>query len=65
MDLEETEKALADGSFKSDIEHIWQLIYRFGFYRGGAVMMSALSGVDIALWDLKGLVDGTCNNEKC
>jgi hypothetical protein len=29
----------------SDIEHIWQIIYRFGFYRGGPVMMSALSGV--------------------
>jgi L-alanine-DL-glutamate epimerase-like enolase superfamily enzyme len=29
----------------SEIEHIWQLIYRFGFYRGGPVMMSALAGV--------------------
>lgn len=29
----------------SDIEHIWQMIYRLGFYRGGPVMMSALSGV--------------------
>ena len=29
----------------SEIEHIWQVIYRFGFYRGGPVMMSALSGV--------------------
>jgi galactonate dehydratase len=37
----------------SDIEHIWQLLYRFGFYRGGPVLMSALSGIDIALWDLK------------
>jgi galactonate dehydratase len=46
-------KVVANGICKSDIEHIW-LIYRFGFYRGGAVMMSALSGVDIALWDLKG-----------
>ncbi|GAB7353844.1 hypothetical protein MBLNU459_g4210t1 [Dothideomycetes sp. NU459] len=36
-----------------DIEHIWQLIWRLGFYRGGAVFMSALSGIDIALWDLK------------
>lgn len=25
-----------------------------GFYRGGPVLMSALSGIDIALWDLKG-----------
>ena len=39
----------------SNIEHIWQLIWRLGFYRGGPVFMSALSGIDIALWDLKGL----------
>lgn len=31
----------------SDIEHIWQMIYRLGFYRGGPVMMSALSGVSL------------------
>ncbi|KAL4918622.1 hypothetical protein BDW62DRAFT_217568 [Aspergillus aurantiobrunneus] len=36
-----------------DIEHIWQHGYRMGFYRGGPIIMSALSGVDIALWDLK------------
>ncbi|KAL5334812.1 hypothetical protein BJX70DRAFT_391120 [Aspergillus crustosus] len=36
-----------------DIEHVWQNGYRMGFYRGGPVLMSALSGVDIALWDLK------------
>lgn len=34
---------------------IWQSGYRMGFYRGGPVIMSALAGVDIALWDLKGL----------
>lgn len=38
----------------SDIEHIWQVAWRLGFYRGGAVFMSAISGIDIALWDLKG-----------
>ncbi|KAE8166949.1 enolase C-terminal domain-like protein [Aspergillus tamarii] len=37
----------------NDIEHIWQNGYRMGFYRGGPVLMSALSGIDIALWDLK------------
>ncbi|KAF8543981.1 enolase C-terminal domain-like protein [Trichophaea hybrida] len=37
-----------------DIEHIWQVAWRLGFYRGGAVFMSAISGIDIALWDLKG-----------
>ncbi|KAI9806357.1 MAG: hypothetical protein M1825_006472 [Sarcosagium campestre] len=36
-----------------DIEQIWQTAYRLGFYRGGPVFMSAISGVDIALWDLK------------
>ncbi|KFY99493.1 hypothetical protein V498_00722 [Pseudogymnoascus sp. VKM F-4517 (FW-2822)] len=41
------------GMEADDIEHIWQLLYRFGFYRGGPVLMSALSGIDIALWDLK------------
>ncbi|KAF7630338.1 hypothetical protein AFLA_010963 [Aspergillus flavus NRRL3357] len=37
-----------------DIEHIWQMTWRLGFYRGGPVFMSAISGIDIALWDLKG-----------
>ena len=38
----------------SEIEHIWQRSWRMGFYRGGPVFMSALAGIDIALWDLKG-----------
>jgi galactonate dehydratase len=40
------------------IEDAWQIGYRGGFYRGGAVLMSALSGLDQALWDLKGRVLG-------
>ncbi len=36
------------------IEDIWQVAYRGSFYRGGPVLMSALSGLDQALWDLKG-----------
>ncbi|MEO6340481.1 MAG: galactonate dehydratase [Caulobacteraceae bacterium] len=36
------------------IEDIWQIAYRGGFYRGGAVLLSALSGLDQALWDIKG-----------
>ncbi|KAL4806631.1 enolase C-terminal domain-like protein [Aspergillus unguis] len=42
------------GCEADNIEHIWQLIWRLGFYRGGPVFMSAISGIDIALWDLKG-----------
>jgi len=37
-----------------NIEDIWQHGYRSRFYRGGEVLMSAISGLDIALWDLKG-----------
>jgi galactonate dehydratase len=36
------------------IEDIWQVLYRGGFYRGGSIMMSALAGIDQALWDIKG-----------
>jgi galactonate dehydratase len=37
---------------------MWQVAYRGGFYRGGPVLMSALSGLDQALWDLKGRLLG-------
>lgn len=36
------------------ITHHWQAIYRHGFYRGGPVLTSVLSGIDQALWDIKG-----------
>ena len=36
------------------IEHHWQHIYRSAFYRGGNVLMTALSGIDQALWDIAG-----------
>lgn len=36
------------------IEDIWQTLYRGAFYRGGPVLMSAISGIDQALWDIKG-----------
>jgi galactonate dehydratase len=40
------------------IEDIWQVCYRGGFYRGGPVLMSALAGLEQALWDLKGRAVG-------
>ncbi|GMQ57972.1 galactonate dehydratase [Vallitalea sediminicola] len=36
------------------IEDHWQVMYRSGFYRGGPEVMSAIAGIDQALWDIKG-----------
>ena len=36
------------------IEDIWQTLYRAAFYRGGPILMSAIAGIDQALWDIKG-----------
>ena len=40
------------------IEDHWNVLYRGGFYRGGAVHMSAIAGIDQALWDIKGKAFG-------
>ena len=37
-----------------DIEYHWHTIYRDGYWRGGPVLMSALSALDMALWDILG-----------
>ena len=36
------------------IEDHWNVLYRGGFYRGGPILMSALAGIDQALWDIHG-----------
>lgn len=54
------------------IEDHWQVMYRGGFYRGGPVLMSAIAGIDQALWDIKGkfygmpvyeLLGGACHDK--
>lgn len=35
-------------------EHLWQVMFRGGFFPGGVVQSAAVSAVDIALWDIKG-----------
>ena len=51
--VKELEKYLI-GKSANQIEDIWQVLYRGGFYRGGPILMSAISGIDQALWDIKG-----------
>ena len=36
------------------IGYHWRTMYQGGYYRGGPVLMSALSGIDQALWDITG-----------
>ncbi len=47
-------KSYLIGKDARHIEDIWQTLYRGGFYRGGPVLMSAIAGIDQALWDIKG-----------
>ena len=46
------------GKDPTKIEDIWNTLYRAGFYRGGPIMMSAIAGIDQALWDIKGKIYG-------
>ena len=40
------------------IEDLWNVMHRGGFYRGGPILMSAIAGIDQALWDIKGRAYG-------
>ncbi|GAA3754216.1 D-mannonate dehydratase ManD [Terriglobus aquaticus] len=42
------------GRDPSQIEDIWQYLYRGAYWRRGPVTMSAIAAVDVALWDIKG-----------
>lgn len=46
------------GADPRQIERLWQIQYRHGFWRGGAVLNSAISALDQALWDIKGKLAG-------
>lgn len=60
------------GRSAADIEDVWQVMYRAGFYRGGPILTSAMSGVEQAMWDIKGkalgvpayeLIGGKCRDK--
>lgn len=42
------------GEDPCNIEGLWNQMYRSSFYRGGPILMSAIAGIDQALWDIKG-----------
>jgi len=52
--VEELLESYLLGEPPGPIEDHWQTMYRGGFYRGGPVLMSAIAGIDQALWDIKG-----------
>lgn len=56
--LEEYLAPLLIGKDPDNIEHIWQYLYKGAYWRGGPVLMTALAGIDMALWDIKGKVAG-------
>src|SRR5690242_326614 len=51
--VKEIEPYLIGKDPRAVVQH-WQAIYRHAFYRGGPILTSALSGIDMALWDIKG-----------
>ncbi|HEV2493090.1 MAG TPA: D-mannonate dehydratase ManD [Terriglobia bacterium] len=53
-DLEQHIAPLLMGRDPEQIEDTWQYLYRGPYWRGGPVQMTALAGVDLALWDIKG-----------
>lgn len=47
-----------DGRDPTQVERLWQSLYRHGFWKGGPVIGSAISALDQALWDITGKAYG-------
>jgi len=52
--LEKHIAPLLIGRDPDQIEDTWQYLYRGSYWRGGPVQVTAVAGVDLALWDIKG-----------